>query len=86
MWEVRWAGKTADSIRDCVNWGEDHFHQAIDAMSGILGEQGKPISEVPISALHGDNLLEPSPDTPWIARDSTSPTTLIDAIDRAVMA
>ena len=83
---MSWVVRKADIVRDGVDWSEDLYHQAIDAMSGILGEQRKRISEVPISALHGDNILEPSTNIPWVAQDSTSPATLVDAIDRAVMA
>ena len=72
--------------RDIVDWSEDCYNQAIEAMSGIFGKQRERVLKMPISALHGDNILEPSTNTPWVAQDSTSPVTLIDAIDRAVMA
>ena len=78
--------RKANEARKAVDWSEDRYHQAIDAMSGMLGEHGERISELPISALYDDNILEPSINTTWVAQDGTSRVTLVGAIDRAVVA
>ena len=77
---------TADIARESVAWSEDRYRQAVDAMRGALDESAKHAIGVPISALHSDNILEPSTNSPWLAQDSASPRTLLDAIDLAVMA
>ena len=77
-------GRT-DIARDGVDWSEKIYTQAVEAVEGNLDEQGKSMLGVPISALYGDNILEPSAKTPWFVSGSSSPAVLVDAIDRAVM-
>ena len=70
--------------RDAVDWSETSYVQTVQAGKTILGEQGKNITEVPISALHADNILEHSAKASWFAPDSSVLATLVDAIDAAV--
>ncbi len=52
---------------DLVDWSEDRFleiRQAIEAFLPKL-DAFKDVKFIPLSALHGDNVVEPSPRTPW---------------------
>lgn len=52
---------------DLVDWSEDRFleiRQAIEAFLPKL-DAFKDVKFIPLSALHGDNVVEPSPHTPW---------------------
>ncbi|MCL4787115.1 MAG: sulfate adenylyltransferase [Verrucomicrobia bacterium] len=52
---------------DLVDWSEDCFleiRQAIEAFLPKL-DAFKDVKFIPLSALHGDNVVEPSPHTPW---------------------
>ena len=58
---------------DLVGWSEDRFRQIRDDFEKFLPRLDiKDVKFIPISALHGDNVVEPSPHTPW----HTGPTLL----------
>lgn len=51
---------------DLVDWSADRFHEIatdVKAMAAQLGVD--EVHLVPISALHGDNVVDPSENTPW---------------------
>jgi len=52
---------------DLVDWSEDRFWEIRDAIEDFLPKLHvfKDVKFVPISALNGDNVVEPSPHTPW---------------------
>src|SRR3989449_995834 len=52
---------------DLVDWSEDRFWEIRDAIEAFLPKLDvlKDVKFIPISALNGDNVVEPSPRTPW---------------------
>lgn len=53
---------------DLVNYAEDKFNKVKDEISTLIASIGYKPSEVPfipISAFEGDNISEPSSNTPW---------------------
>jgi bifunctional enzyme CysN/CysC/sulfate adenylyltransferase subunit 1 len=52
---------------DLVDWSEERFLEIRDDIEAFLPKLGvlKDVKFVPISALNGDNVVEPSPKTPW---------------------
>ena len=52
---------------DLVDWSEERFQQIRDDIEAFLPKLDvfKDVKFVPISALNGDNLVEPSNHTPW---------------------
>jgi len=52
---------------DLVDWNEARFLEIRDAIEDFLPKLGafKDVKFIPISALNGDNVVEPSPHTPW---------------------
>jgi sulfate adenylyltransferase large subunit len=52
---------------DLVNWDRDRFLQIRDDFEAFLPRLDvfKDVKFIPISALNGDNVVEPSPHTPW---------------------
>ena len=52
---------------DLVDWSEARFIEIRDAIEGFLPMLGafKDVKFIPMSALNGDNVVEPSPHTPW---------------------
>ena len=52
---------------DLVDWSEERFLEIRDAIEAFLPKLDtfKDVKFVPISALNGDNVVEPSPHTPW---------------------
>jgi len=53
---------------DLVGFAEARFHELCDAVGGFAAAIGlEPLAFVPISALHGDNVVKPSERMPWYA-------------------
>jgi bifunctional enzyme CysN/CysC/sulfate adenylyltransferase subunit 1 len=53
---------------DLVDWSEDRFLEIRDTFEGFLPLLDmKDVKFIPISALNGDNVVEPSRHTPWFA-------------------
>jgi len=52
---------------DLVDWKRERFLQIRDNIEAFLPKLGvlKDVKFVPISALNGDNVVDPSPHTPW---------------------
>lgn len=52
---------------DLVDWSEERFLEIRDAMEGFLPKLDvfKDVKFIPMSALHGDNVVELSTRTPW---------------------
>jgi bifunctional enzyme CysN/CysC len=51
---------------DLVDWDEDRFRQIEREFGDVLRELGvEDATAIPISALHGDNVVEPSANAPW---------------------
>jgi len=52
---------------DLVDWREERFREIRDDIEAFLPKLGvlKDVKFIPISALNGDNVVEPSPQTPW---------------------
>src|SRR5678815_5229470 len=52
---------------DLVDWSEDRFLEIRDDIEAFLPKLDvfKDVKFIPISALHGDNVVEPSKNTPW---------------------
>jgi bifunctional enzyme CysN/CysC/sulfate adenylyltransferase subunit 1 len=52
---------------DLVDWKEERFLEIRDDIEDFLPKLGvlKDVKFIPISALNGDNVVEPSPHTPW---------------------
>lgn len=52
---------------DLVDWSEDRFLEIREAIESFLPKLDvfKDVKFIPLSALHGDNVVEPSPHTPW---------------------
>ena len=52
---------------DLVGWSEERFREIRDAVENFLPKLGvlKDVKFIPISALHGDNVVSESPNTPW---------------------
>src|SRR5262249_4864728 len=51
---------------DLVGWSEERFLEIRDVFEQFLPRLDiKDVKFIPISALHGDNLVEPSKHTPW---------------------
>ena len=58
---------------DLVDWSEERFIEIRDQFEEFLPRLDmKDVKFAPISALHGDNVVDPSPKTPWY----TGPTLL----------
>jgi len=76
---------------DNCNWSEDRFNEITSEVSKFIEKAGynpAQVAFVPISGWHGDNMLEPSANSPWwkgfnVERKSGNKTgkTLLDAID-----
>jgi elongation factor 1 alpha-like protein len=68
---------------DTVSWSQERFEEIKNQVSGFLsvtGFQAKNISFVPVSGLHGDNLLRKSTDT--AASWYTGPT-LVEELEKS---
>lgn len=52
---------------DLAGWSEDRFLEIREAIEGFLPRLDvlKDVKFIPMSALHGDNVVEPSKNTPW---------------------
>jgi len=51
---------------DLVGWSEERFHEIRDEFEEFLPRLDmKDVRFIPISALNGDNVVDPSPHTPW---------------------
>jgi bifunctional enzyme CysN/CysC len=51
---------------DLVDWSADRFGEVAAEVAALTGRLGiEDVLTVPISALHGDNVVERSPRTPW---------------------
>jgi bifunctional enzyme CysN/CysC len=51
---------------DLVDWSEERFREIETEFAGVLEELGVADAlAIPVSALHGDNVVEPSQNTPW---------------------
>jgi len=52
---------------DLVDWKEERFLEIRDDIEAFLPKLGvlKDVKFIPISALNGDNVVDPSPHTPW---------------------
>jgi sulfate adenylyltransferase subunit 1 len=51
---------------DLVDWSEERFLEICDQFNEFLPRLDiKDVKFIPMSALNGDNLVEPSPHTPW---------------------
>ncbi|MEY3000018.1 MAG: hypothetical protein RL648_232 [Verrucomicrobiota bacterium] len=51
---------------DLVEWSEERFEQIVADYKNFASRLRIPqITFIPISALHGDNVVNPSPNTPW---------------------
>jgi bifunctional enzyme CysN/CysC/sulfate adenylyltransferase subunit 1 len=52
---------------DLVGWDRERFLEIREAFEAFLPrlDAFKDVKFIPISALHGDNVVEPSPHTPW---------------------
>src|SRR5688572_11948403 len=52
---------------DLVDWSEERFLEIREAIEAFLPKLGvlKDVKFIPISALNGDNVVDPSPHTPW---------------------
>ena len=52
---------------DLVDWSEERFLEIRDAIEAFLPKLGvlKDVKFIPISALNGDNVVDPSSHTPW---------------------
>ncbi|OCK76185.1 elongation factor 1 alpha, partial [Lepidopterella palustris CBS 459.81] len=75
---------------DAHGWSEDIFNQTVESTAADLGlgVETQSIPFIPISGLHGDNLIDPSSNCPWYtgwvkqgAGGSETGKTLIDVID-----
>ena len=51
---------------DLVGWSADRYHEIVADVHALAAGLGvAEVHLVPISALHGDNVVDPSPNTPW---------------------
>ncbi|MGY1691078.1 sulfate adenylyltransferase subunit 1 [Geodermatophilus sp. SYSU D01105] len=51
---------------DLVDWSEDAYESIRDEFSAFAAKLAVPdLTVIPISALHGDNVVKHSPNTPW---------------------
>jgi bifunctional enzyme CysN/CysC/sulfate adenylyltransferase subunit 1 len=52
---------------DLVDWSKERFFEIRDAVEDFLPKLGsfRDVKFIPISALNGDNVVDPSPKTPW---------------------
>jgi sulfate adenylyltransferase subunit 1 len=51
---------------DLVNWSEERFIEIRDQFEEFLPRLDmKDVKFIPVSALNGDNVVDPSPNTPW---------------------
>ncbi len=51
---------------DLVDWSQDRFNEIVSAYKAFASRLDVPeITFIPISALHGDNVVEKSANTPW---------------------
>jgi len=51
---------------DLVNWSEERFNEIRDDFEAFLPRLDmKDVKFIPVSALNGDNVVDPSPHTPW---------------------
>ncbi len=51
---------------DLVDWSEDRFNEIRAEFEQFLPRLDmKDVKFIPVSALHGDNVVDPSPHTPW---------------------
>jgi sulfate adenylyltransferase large subunit len=58
---------------DEVNWSESAYLSVVDELETLAKELGfESVISIPVSALLGDNVVDPSPNTPWY----TGPTVL----------
>ncbi|MBI2516904.1 MAG: sulfate adenylyltransferase [Opitutae bacterium] len=53
---------------DLVGWSEERFHEIREEFEEFLPRLDmKDVKFIPLSALNGDNVVDPSPHTPWYA-------------------
>ncbi|MHB1089320.1 MAG: sulfate adenylyltransferase subunit 1, partial [Acidimicrobiales bacterium] len=51
---------------DEVNWSESAYQGVVDELDTLANELGfESVISIPVSALLGDNVVDPSPNTPW---------------------
>lgn len=51
---------------DAVNWSEAAFQRIVDEIETLANELDfNSVTIIPVSALLGDNVVDPSPNTPW---------------------
>jgi bifunctional enzyme CysN/CysC len=66
---------------DLVNWNEKVFNQIVEEFQPLVNELGfLTFQPIPLSALDGDNVTEPSSKSPWY-----SGPTLLSALEEAVV-
>lgn len=71
---------------DTCDWSEESYNRALLTAISQLDEQGIRLNNhvtIPISALHGDNVIETSTMSPWFTSKSSKHKTLVEAIDIA---
>ena len=51
---------------DEVNWSQSAYLSVVDELETLSNELGfESVTSIPVSALLGDNVVDPSPNTPW---------------------
>jgi len=51
---------------DLVGWSQSAFQREVDEINALSSELGfDSVNVIPVSALLGDNVVDPSPNTPW---------------------
>jgi len=51
---------------DLVDWSEEVFDDVVSDVGSFVGRLGiDDLTSIPVSALHGDNIVEPSRNCPW---------------------
>ena len=51
---------------DEVNWSQSAYLSVVDELETLANELGfESVTSIPVSALLGDNVVDPSPNTPW---------------------
>ena len=76
---------------DLVDWNEDAFDAIVADVAGVLGTLGSRVAvhPIPISAVNGDNVVDPSPNMAWYGGPSVldlletldvTPAAAVDAI------